>query len=79
MIVTVPHPCNSLDDGDYVAQSFDEALAWLPKWQKANRLYIDYMATKEALESNKLYTDCLAAKAVWEAAQQELKQLPKAS
>ena len=63
LIVTVPNPCNSLDDGDYVARSFDEALAWLPKWQESNRLYTEY----------------LAAKAAWKAAEQELKQLPKAS
>jgi len=63
LIVTVPNPANTLDDGDYVAKKFDDALAWLPKWQKVNKLFIAYEEAKEALEM----------------AQQALIQLPKAS
>ena len=53
LLVTVPHPCNSLDDADYIAESFDKALEWLPKWEKEQAAHQKYLAAKKEWEESK--------------------------
>lgn len=52
LLVAVPHPSNSQDDKDYIAECFDRALEWLPLWTKAMDAYSFYQQAKATWETS---------------------------
>jgi hypothetical protein len=63
LIVMLTKPINGIQDEDYIYESFDIALDWLPKFRTAESSYVQFMEVKEKYQ---------LAKSQWEKAQAAL-------
>lgn len=60
LLVTLKDPINNPQDEDYIRESFDMALAWLPKWEIAEKAFVHFRWHEEQFK---------AAKKAWHEAQ----------
>lgn len=49
LIVMVLRPVNNIQDEDYIRESFDYALEWLPRWKVAEAAFIKYKEQEEQM------------------------------
>lgn len=60
LIVMLKSPINNLQDEDYIRESFDIALEWLPKYKIAEKAFVNFRWQEEQMKK---------AKKAWEEAQ----------
>ena len=58
LVIRLHNNSNTIVDIDYISESFDKAIAWLPKWKKAMEAYYKMEAAREEWErlQKALYT-----------------------